>query len=321
MQKKIVTLALIAIVTLLIGCGKDDGKTSTAPKLVKLTDNVYYMEGDLNLPNKKNRGFMNNPGIVITKRGVAIIDPGSNYEVANKVIAEARKLTDKPIIAVFNSHIHGDHWLGNGAIKKAYPKAIIYAHPEMQSLVKAGDGERWIKIMNELTGGAMGDTKPVGPDIVVNDGEVLKLGETEFRMHIYGDKTHTDNDLIVEVVQEKVVFLGDVVMLGRLPANLETFHVHNSIKFIDKVFTTGATHYVPGHGSAGGQKVMEAYRIFLQIIYDDVKKYSEEGNVAYEMKPKVVKRLSAYKGWVDFEKEVGRIIARAYAQIEEEMFK
>ena len=321
MQKNILPLALIAIVTLLIACGKDDGKTSAAPKLVKLTDKVYYMEGDLNLPNKKNRGFMNNPGIVLTTKGVVIIDPGSNYEVANKVLAEVKKLTDKPVIAVFNSHLHGDHWLGNGAIKKAYPKAIIYAHAEMQSQARAGAGKRWVKLFNEMTGGVAKDTIAVAPDIAVNDGEVLKLGNTEFRMHIYGNKAHTDNDLIVEVVQEKVVFLGDVVMLGRMPADLETFHVHNSIKFIDKIYTIGATHYVPGHGPAGDKKVMEAYRIFLQIIYDDVKKYSKEGNVAYEMKPKVVKRLHPYKDWIDFEKEVGRIIARAYAQIEEEMFQ
>jgi hypothetical protein len=32
-------------------------------------------------PNAKNRGFMNNPGLVVGKNGAIIIDPGSAYGV------------------------------------------------------------------------------------------------------------------------------------------------------------------------------------------------------------------------------------------------
>ena len=52
-----------------------------------------------------------------------------------------------------------------------------------------------------------------------------------------------------------------------------------------------------------------------------MKKYSEEGSVAYEMKPKIIARLKAYQGWIDFEKEVGRIISRVYQQNEEDLLK
>jgi ribonuclease BN (tRNA processing enzyme) len=43
----------------------------------------------------------------------------------------AEKITNKPIVAVFNTHVHGDHWLGNQAIVERYPAVKIYAHPNM----------------------------------------------------------------------------------------------------------------------------------------------------------------------------------------------
>jgi glyoxylase-like metal-dependent hydrolase (beta-lactamase superfamily II) len=34
-------------------------------------------------------------------------------------------------INIFNTHVHGDHWLGNQAIVERYPAVKIYAHPNM----------------------------------------------------------------------------------------------------------------------------------------------------------------------------------------------
>ena len=48
--------------------------------------------------------------------GVILVDPGSTYQVGKQVLAEIKKVTTKPVVAVFNTHIHGDHWLGNQAI-------------------------------------------------------------------------------------------------------------------------------------------------------------------------------------------------------------
>jgi hypothetical protein len=33
----------------------------------KIADNVYVMHGPLDEPNAKNRGFMNNPGLIVGK--------------------------------------------------------------------------------------------------------------------------------------------------------------------------------------------------------------------------------------------------------------
>ena len=73
--------------------------------------NVSVMHGPLAEPNVSNQGFMNNPAIVVSNNGVILIDPGSTLGVGEKVLDEVRKVTDKPVLAIFNTHIHGDHWL------------------------------------------------------------------------------------------------------------------------------------------------------------------------------------------------------------------
>ena len=86
-----------------------------------IADNVYVMHGPLSMPNKQNQGFMNNPAIIEGQNGLILIDPGSSLLVGDKILEEVARVSSKPVIAVFNTHIHGDHWLGNQAVKRAYP--------------------------------------------------------------------------------------------------------------------------------------------------------------------------------------------------------
>ena len=83
---------------------------------------------------------MNNPAFVVSDEGVVVIDPGSSLQVGEMLLARIEKVTDKPILAVFNSHIHGDHWLGNQAIRDRYPEVPIYGHDRVGPKILAGAG-------------------------------------------------------------------------------------------------------------------------------------------------------------------------------------
>ena len=58
-----------------------------------------------------------------------------------------RSITEKPIVAVFNTHVHGDHWLGNQAVKAAWPDVAIYGHPNMLALIEQGEGKAWVDMI------------------------------------------------------------------------------------------------------------------------------------------------------------------------------
>ena len=40
-----------------------------------VVDKVYVMHGPLTQPNEQNRGFMNNPAVIVGKTGLILIDP------------------------------------------------------------------------------------------------------------------------------------------------------------------------------------------------------------------------------------------------------
>jgi glyoxylase-like metal-dependent hydrolase (beta-lactamase superfamily II) len=285
--------------------------------LKQLTDRVYVIHGPNEEPNKKNQGFMNNPAFVLTSKGVVVIDPGSSLQVGRLLLGKIAKTTPSPVIAVFNTHIHGDHWLGNQAVREAYPNAVIYAHPNM--LAKAqGEGEFWLKNMLTLTAGATMGTRLELPDSTLENDDTLRLGDRHFRVYHTG-KAHTDGDLMLEVVEEKLMFLGDVVMAQRA-GRLDDGDFKGNIAAIDAVLKSQAVHFVPGHGLSGGRELPLAYRAFLSTLYASVKQYYTQGLADFDMKDKVNKDLAAYQQWAMFDTGLGRLISLAYLQAEAESF-
>ncbi len=95
--------------------------------LNRITDRVYVAYGPLALPDKHNRGFRNNAVIVLTGAGTVIIDPGGSAWAGEQLAAAARAISPHPVMAVFNSHVHGDHWLGNEGVRRTFPRTVIYA--------------------------------------------------------------------------------------------------------------------------------------------------------------------------------------------------
>ncbi len=285
--------------------------------LDRITPRVYVIHGPNQLPAPNNQGFMNNPGFVVTTAGVVVVDSGSSVQVGEMLLGKIRSVTKTPVVAVFDTHVHGDHWLGNDAIRAAFPKAKLYAHPEMIARA-AAEGANWVTILNRLSNGAIAGTKVVAPDRPVSHGDQILIGELHFRIHHNG-KAHTDGDIMIEVVEEKLMFLGDNGIRDRA-GRLDDGDFRGNIAALDMALATSVEHFVPGHGKTGGREVPQAYREWLGKLYAAVKKYRAQGLSDFEMKDKVVADLAAYKSWSNFDAEIGKLISLAWLQAEREDF-
>ena len=285
--------------------------------LTKITDHVYVIEGPNQAPTRENQGFSNNPGFVLVHRGVVVIDPGASLQVGEMVLNKIASVTRDPVIAVIDTHVHGDHWLGNQAIKAAYPNAVIYAHPNMIAAIKSGAGESWVKKMNQMTQGASRGTAVVPPDIGLDNDDRLRLHGTTFRI-IHYDRAHTDNDIMIEVTEEGVIFLGDIVLNKRIAVDIpEQGNISGQIAAIDMALKSKATHFIPGHGSCGGREIALAQRGFLVALQTAVKKYYAQGLRDSEMNDKLKADLVAYKAWIGFDR-LTRVVGVTYRQFESE---
>ena len=307
---------LVAVVGVSVAA---DGAIKKDYPVTKITERIYAIYGPYELPTKQNYGFRNNPAFVVTSAGVIVIDPGGGKNVGEMVLKKIRAITDKPVVAVFDTHSHGAHWLGNDAIKRAYPKAVIYGHPNMKAALEAGEGERWVKVVNRETQGETAGTVAVGPDKTVNHGEVITIGDRQFRVHHYGS-AHTDNDILIEVVEDKVLFVGDVVRVKALGMPDQGGSYKGNIAAIEKLLSLPVKIFVPGHGLAGGREILEIYKGYLQKFYATVQDLYKLGIIDYEMKPKVIEALEEYRSWAMFVTFIGPHVSQVYLEVEKESF-
>lgn len=280
----------------------------------KVANNIWVMHGPLEQPNPSNKGFMNNPAVVETSAGLVIVDPGSSVQTGKMVLAAAKKISDDAVVAVFDSHVHGDHWLGNQAILEAYPNVKIYGHTEMIKEVNAGEGDNWVALMETLTEGATKGTKVVAPNIAVKHGDVIQIGNTHFRIYHYG-QAHTKTDIMIEVVEGKTVFLGDNVLADRIP-RMSGGTFQGNIHAADKILEVNATTWVPGHGPTGSSDIVKKYRHYLSLVHAAAKQAFDDDLDSSDVIAISKETTKAYKDWAGYEDELGKHGAQAYAEIE-----
>jgi len=292
--------------------------TTTYPAK-KIAPHTWVIHGPKGLPSVKNQGFMNNPVFIVTSHQVIVVDPGSSVQAGRMVLNEIKKITQNPITHVFATHIHGDHWLGNQALQEKYPQALFYAHPKM--IQKAHDyaAKQWLEILNKLTKNYTKSTKAVIPSKAVIEGQKFIIDDITIKIHA-PEKAHSESDIMLEIVNDKVLILGDNVTNHRF-GSLNDATFKGNIAACNKALSTQATIFVPGHGLTGGREIVQQFKQYLQQLYQLAQKYYADDLADYEMKPLIIKDLpEQYLKWVDFNENIGRHIIKVVQEIEEAEF-
>jgi len=174
-------------------------------------------------------------------------------------------------------------------------------------------------MLDQATQGASRGTVAVAPDLGVDNDDVLRLHGMSFRI-IHNERAHTDNDIMIEVAQEGVIFLGDIVMNKRIAVDFpEQGSISRQIAAIDAALKSGAIHFIPGHGASGGREIALAQRAFLVTLHTAVKKSYDQGMSDSEISDRLKNELAGYKDWVGFDR-LARLVSAVYRQVETETF-
>ena len=86
--------------------------------IIKVADGVYAAIG--------RAGVFSNGAFIVTKNEVIVVDTHLRPSWAKDLIAEIRKVTDKPVKFVVNSHWHNDHTQGNQAYVDVFGANVEY---------------------------------------------------------------------------------------------------------------------------------------------------------------------------------------------------
>ena len=215
---------------------------SAEPEVIKLAGGVYGFIGEEGAANS---------GFVLTNEGVVVIDTQGTKDLALLLRKKIRKVTDKPIVYVINTHYHGDHTFGNQYFKEA--KEIISHENTKKNLIEKDKQhrEKFKKIFGE---NALEDFALTLPTKTFKDTLILRAGGKTIELAYLG-KGHTDGDIIVYLPIERIMFGGDLLYRGRLPW-LGDAYTFDWIETLKKLKNFDAGIYVPGHGGVGDISIL-----------------------------------------------------------------
>ena len=189
------------------------------------------------------QGDICNISFVVGSKGVAVIDTGGSFKTGNKLRDAIKRVTDKPILYVINTHVHPDHIFGNAAFLQ--DKAQFVGHEKLaiaMQLRKEAYDNLNIKYMGDDAKGS----EIVLPTIMVKEPMDLDLGDRKLTVTPY-PTAHTNTDVSVIDSKTSTLFTGDLLFIERTPV-LEG-DIKGLIAVIDTLKTYPVKQVVPGHGS------------------------------------------------------------------------
>lgn len=280
---------------------------------------VYAKEG---FPTQENQGLMASVLFVVTKKGVVVLDSGASVQIGQMAIRMIKTVTPQPVIAVFNSHYHGDHWLGNHAFVDTYGKDLpIHSLAHTREQIAGHEGNLWRSLMERWTNQATLGTRVVAPNSSVEHGQVFDYGDVQIRLHHYG-KAHTPSDLSFEIVQDKLTYVGDIAMENRI-ANMDDGSYPGTFKYYDALKkAAGEQLWVPGHGR-GSKDLLDTYGTFMKGIWEPCVQAVKDGipldgaKTLVMKDPRVASRARSMDG---FDSNIGKYTSLAYLEAEKEAF-
>ena len=258
-NRKFILILIFSVI--LVSSSSFSQQREVAPvELKKISDNLYEILG--------GRGA--NGGIYIGDDGVLVIDAKMTKESVAQTIEGIKKVTDKPIKYLVNTHSDGDHVVGN----RFFPKGVtIIAHEKCHKkfFLPQRDGKPSEWNNPELA--------PFLPAVTYSKKMEVHLGSKKVELWHFG-VGHTKADSVVYFPEEKTAFLGDQIFMGR-PQLIHSYKGGNSfnhVKTLTKMLDTlEAEKFPSGHSDLVDRSAVKQHIEQMIKRQEKVKSLVEQG--------------------------------------------
>jgi cyclase len=303
------------------GWSADYGKVTTS----KVAEGVYLFTtspyGDV--------GFGGNSVAIITDEGVVMFDTSGTPATGETILSEVRKLTDKPVVYVINSHWHWDHWGGNQVFKAAFPNVQFLSHAKnrdlMMNVAVAWNAPGLEKDLPDYLNYekqqlAIAEEKHTSeaelakrrellaadesflqqkrsviytfPNVTFSESATLYLGGREIR--VLHARAITPGDTYVYLPKEKVLITGDI-LVNPIPFAVGGSYPQEWIETLQKLNQFEIETIIPGHGEAEHDRsYLERNLTLFQRVLADVKAAKANGLSLDQTKKGLMDKAGAY---------------------------
>ena len=209
-----------------------------------------------------------NVGVFISDQNVVLID--NKYEIIEDILMTSlKKITDKPIEYIINTHFHHDHSDGNRAFGKQGIPIIAHQNAKKRMMEDA-----------ELYGGIYSTIKDFVqpkydksslPVFTYESKMTISQGNEEIELYNFGN-AHTDGDSVVVFKNNNIIHTGDAFVRYGYP--YVDLNNGGSIKgLIDllgalELLCDANTIIMPGHGSLSKKEDVVNLKNTLNDLYN-----------------------------------------------------
>jgi cyclase len=249
--------------------------------------NVYMLAGD-----------GGNVTVQVGDQGAFVVDSGTG-QLADKIIAAVKKLSDKPIQFIANTSFRTDHTGGNVKLRAAGNDPSVQGSFFSNQFADAGVGATIMahqNVTNRMSvpiGGA--PTAPAGwpSDTYLEERRRTFHNDEDIQL-FYEPQAVTDGDSIVQFRRADVIVAGDIFTTTQYPF----IDLHNGgsvqgeIKALNDILNRtiyehegeGGTLIIPGHGYLCDEHEVVEYRDMVAIIRDRVQALIKTGATMEQVK-------------------------------------
>jgi cyclase len=257
-----------------------------------------------------------NAAVIVNRDHVLVVDTHSKPSAAKALIRQIRdEITPLPVRYVVDSHLHGDHAMGNEAYPEVFggnvevissvktrewmeklglsrlKESIDYVPiqvAELRSKLQASKDESERVILRAHIEGLEEYKKEMTPprvslpSMTFERRLVIHRGGREVHLLFLG-RAHTAGDVVAFVPSERVIATGDL-MHGLLPSMGDGFPDEwpATLKALEAL---EFDRVIPGHGSIQeGKSVLSQFRGYVEEITEKVSRGIERGQALDELK-------------------------------------
>ncbi len=220
-----------------------------------------------------------NSGVIIGDESVMVIEAQATPRLANKVIEEIRKVTDKPISHLVLTHYHAVRVLGASAF--GAPQIIM--SDAARGMVEERGQEDWDSEFQRFPRLFEGHESIPGltyPTTTFSEAMTVYLGKRRVDIMHLG-RAHTAGDAVVWVPDAEVMFTGDIVEYHSACYCGDGFFAEWG-HTLDNIAAFDPVSIAPGRGAAlVGRGMVEAAidstRDFVESTYRPAAKVAAKG--------------------------------------------
>ncbi len=229
--------------------------------LTKLAESVYSYVDVKNATAAES--FAANAGFVVGRDGILVVDTLISAKEARRFIGDIRKVSDKPIRYVVDTHYHLDHAFGNSEFARL-GATIISQENDRKNLAARGEASLRNAGNYGLTEKDMAGTVITLPTLTFTDRLTIDLGGETVEL-IYVAPSHTEGSALVYLPARKILFTGDVLFTDFHPFMADG-DIAGWVKTLDFILALDVTTIIPGHGPISGKKDIAEMKEYIQTF-------------------------------------------------------